>query len=220
MSLTGKLEEMNRADIDGNLPRSIHIEVDFIRDILFLAMGNDVNRVISDDRAVYRELLGKAGRLTPDISYKIQLYREPWPLFAFYGVQSDVANLHARKIYLKCGAYIVVDATEAMTVVDVNTGKYTGAADRRETFLRANTEAVVETARQMRLRDVGGIIVVDVLRMSNQADQNAILGALDAELRKDRQKTYVAGFTRLGLLEMTRKKARAKTQPAPDISEI
>jgi len=96
-----------------------------------------------------------------------------------------------------------------MTVVDVNTGKYTGSENRRNTFLRVNLEAVAETARQLRLRDIGGIVVIDALRMGEAGDQREVIGALETELAKDRQKTAVAGFTRLGLLEMTRKTKKA-----------
>lgn len=218
-SLVKRLLDMQRNELVEKIPDCVHAETDFYREILFRALERDVSRVVVDDRAAYRELMGKATSYNSDIAYKIQFYREAWALFAFFGVQGDVANLHDRKVWLKCGAYIVVDQTEAMTVVDVNTGKYSGGGNQRESFLRVNVEAVTETARQIRLRDVGGIVVVDALRMNNAADQRAVLDALEAELEKDRQKTVVAGFTRLGLLEMTRRKARAGIQPPADEAE-
>jgi len=205
---------MKKNEYGAKTPECIHLENDFFRDILYRALENEISRVITDDRASYRELLGRAATLNPDISYKIQFYQEPWHLFSFYGVQNDVNNLQSRKIWLKCGAYIIIDRTEAMTVVDVNTGKYTGGDSQHETFLHVNTEAVVETARQIRLRDIGGIIIIDTLRMPNHADQREVAAALETELRKDRQKTSVEGFTRLGLLELTRKKAGAGVQAA------
>jgi len=217
-ALLSRLLDLYRNELTEKIPDCIHAETDFYREILYRALENDVSRVIVDDRTSYRELLSRATAHNPDISYKIQHFREPWALFSFYGVQSDLNNLQSRNVRLKCGGYITIDATEAMTVVDVNTGKFNGSDSPRETFLRVNTEAVVETARQLRLRNIGGVVVVDALRMGSQADQAAVIGALEAELRKDRYKTVVAGFTRLGLLEMTRKKAKAGNVRDSDVA--
>ncbi|MCL2058395.1 MAG: Rne/Rng family ribonuclease [Oscillospiraceae bacterium] len=220
-SLVERRLRMRIREAGDALPDCIHTETDFCREILFRALEEDISRVIIDDRATYSELLNRASAHYMEMAHKINHYREPWPLFAFHGVQGDVDNLHSRKVWLKCGAYIVIDRTEAMTVIDVNTGKYNGT-DRRETFLRVNVEAVLESARQLRLRDIGGIIVIDLLKMDSQADQRAVADALNSELKKDRQKTAAVGFTRLGLLEMTRKKARAaawRTGPGYDIGE-
>jgi ribonuclease G len=214
--LVERLLNLYKNELAERIPDCIYTETDFYRVILFRALENDVSRVIVDDKASYRELLNRASAHNPDVSYKIQHFREPWALFAFYGVQNDIEKLHSRRIWLKCGAYIVIDRTEAMAVIDVNTGKYTGGGSPRETFLRVNIEAVTETARQLRLRDIGGIVVVDALRMNNLADQRTVIDALETELEKDRQKTVVAGFTRLGLLEMTRKKPGPGLQPFMD----
>ena len=215
-ALKERLADMRENESHAKIPGCIHSERDFYREILFRALENDVARVITDDRVSYRELLSKAGAHNPDISYKIQHYGEPWPLFAFHGVQHDIDNLRQRKLWLKCGAYVTFDHTEALTVVDVNTGKYNSAGDPRETILRVNSEAVVETARQLKLRDIGGIIVIDALRMNVTADQRAVIAVLESELAKDRQKTFIAGFTRIGLIEMTRKKAKAGILPPQD----
>ena len=211
-ALSERLSNMRRNEMSDKIPDCIHAETDFYRELLFRMLDEEVTRVITDDKVAYRELLKRASAYNPDIAYKISHYREPWPLFAFHGVQNDVNNLQARKVWLKCGAFIVIDRTEAMTVIDVNTGKYSGA-NQRETFMRVNTEAVIEAARQLRLRDVGGIVIIDTLRMSNQADQRTILDAFNAELAKDRQKTAVMGFSKLGLLEMTRKRTRVGLYP-------
>jgi ribonuclease G len=197
------------------IPDCIHTENDFFKEVIFRAYESDISRVITDDRDSYSELLGRSSAREPDLSYKIQYYGERWPLFAYYGVQHDIDNLKSRKVWLKCGAYIIIEHTEAMTVVDVNTGKYGGADSQRETFLRVNREAVVETARQLRLRDIGGIIVIDALRMNALADQREVVDALNTELKNDRQKTVITGFTKLGLLELTRKKTRAGFIHAP-----
>jgi ribonuclease G len=215
-SLEKRHQEMRRNESGRKSPDCIHTETDFYREILFRALEADIDRVIVDERASYRELLNRASVHNPDISYKIRQYLEPWPIFSFYGIQNEVNSLQSRRIWLKCGAYIVVDHTEAMTVIDVNTGKFNGAVNQGETFLRVNKEAVVESARQMRLRNIGGIVVIDALRMDDQAGRRAVIDSLESELLKDRQKTTVAGYTRLGLIELTRKKSKAGIQADDD----
>jgi len=168
-----------------------------------------------DDRTAYFELLSRARSRNPDITWKISHFSEPYALFSFYGVKNEIQNLGARKIWLKCGAYIVIDRTEALTAVDVNTGRFMGARSPGDTVLRVNLEAVVETARQLRLRDIGGIILVDLLRMDGKAQYDEVIATLEEEFQKDPRKCYVAGVTRLGLLELTRQNNGGASNEAP-----
>ena len=110
-----------------------------------------------------------------------------------------------RKIWLKCGGFITIDKTEALTAVDVNTGKYTGTKDLEQTIYKVNKEATIEIAKQLRLRDIGGIIIVDYIDMKNEENKKQIEQLLKEELKKDRSKTQVEGFTKLDLMELTRK---------------
>ncbi|MDR1440089.1 MAG: Rne/Rng family ribonuclease [Clostridiales bacterium] len=213
----GASEDLIAADIAGLLrawggicgkaaeagaPECIHGGGGFLADALIMLGESGVDALLVDDGPAYDALMRLAA---PAVSGKIRLYSGQYPLFELYGIGSEIRSLSARKIWLKCGAYIVIDRTEAMTVVDVNSGKHSGQGDPASAILRVNTEAAVETARQLRLRDIGGTIVVDLIRMSGPDQYAPVLAALGEELRKDPRKTSVAGITKLGLLEMTRK---------------
>lgn len=126
-------------------------------------------------------------------------------IFDTYDINKQIEKIQNRKIWLKCGGFITIDKTEALTAIDVNTGKYTGNKSLRQTILRVNQEATIEIAKQLRLRDIGGIIIIDYIDMKNQEDREIVEELLKEELKKDRTKTQVEGFTKLDLMEMTRK---------------
>ncbi len=122
-----------------------------------------------------------------------------------YELEKQIEKIENRKIWLKCGGFITIDKTEALTAIDVNTGKYTGNKNLEQTIFKVNKEATIEIAKQLRLRDIGGIIIIDYIDMNNQEDKDKIEQLLKQELKKDRTKTQVEGFTKLDLIEMTRK---------------
>ena len=126
-------------------------------------------------------------------------------IFKEYDLDKQIEKLNKKKIWLKCGGFITIDKTEALTAIDVNTGKYTGKKDLEQTVYKVNKEATIEIAKQLRLRDIGGIIIIDYIDMNNQEDKVKIEQLLKQELKKDRTKTQVEGFTKLDLIEMTRK---------------
>ena len=126
-------------------------------------------------------------------------------IFNTYGINKQIEKIQNRKIWLKCGGFITIDKTEALTAIDVNSGKYVGTKDLAKTIFTVNKEATVEIAKQVRLRDIGGIIIIDYIDMENKDDKEKILKELEENLKKDRSKTQVIGFTPLDLLEMTRK---------------
>ncbi|MEK4733408.1 MULTISPECIES: Rne/Rng family ribonuclease [unclassified Paenibacillus] len=129
-------------------------------------------------------------------------------IFKAYGIHEQLERDFARKVWLQGGGYIVIDHTEALTVIDVNTGKFTGGSNLEETVTRTNIEAAEEIARLVRVRDIGGIIIIDFIDMEQEENRREVSSVLEARLKKDRTKSYVVGWTRLGLLEMTRKKVR------------
>ena len=135
---------------------------------------------------------------------KIEL-SESKNIFDIYDLEKQIKKIKNRKIWLKCGGFITIDKTEALTAIDVNTGKYTGNKNLEQTILKVNKEATVEIAKQIRLRDIGGIIIIDYIDMLKKEDKEEILKILKEELKKDRTKTQVEGFTKLDLIEMTRK---------------
>ncbi len=129
-------------------------------------------------------------------------------IFKAYGIHEQLERDFARKVWLQGGGYIVIDHTEALTVIDVNTGKFTGGSNLEETVTQTNIEAAEEIARLVRVRDIGGIIIIDFIDMEQEENRREVSSVLEARLKKDRTKSYVVGWTRLGLLEMTRKKVR------------
>ena len=122
-----------------------------------------------------------------------------------YDLKDQIEKNEKRKIWLNCGGFITIDKTEALTAIDVNTGKYTGKKDLESTIFKVNKEATVEIAKQLRLRDIGGIIIIDYIDMKNNENKQKIENLLKEELKKDRAKTQVEGFTKLNLMELTRK---------------
>ena len=129
-------------------------------------------------------------------------------MFDYYQIETKIQRALSRKVWLKCGGYLIIDRTEALTVIDVNTGKFVGDQNLEDTVLKTNMEATKEIAKQLRLRDIGGIVVIDFIDMSNAQHQQMIIDALKLALKNDRTKTIVLGMTGLGLVEMTRKKIR------------
>ena len=141
-----------------------------------------------------------------DMSDNIVLeLKENEDLLDMYSLREQLEKLDNRKIWLKCGGFITIDRTEALTAIDVNTGKYTGSKDLENTVFKVNKEATAEIAKQLRLRDIGGIIIIDYIDMHKDENKDEIIKLLTQELRKDRTKSQILGFTKLNLLEMTRK---------------
>ena len=175
-----------------------------VRDLL----TENLARVVVDSRAEFQKILELTESLGPELRSRVQLYQGERPIFEEFGIEGELERALARKVWLNCGGYLVIDHTEALTAIDVNTGRYTGSTSLAETVLRTNLEAAVEIARQLRLRDLGGIILVDFIDMERKEDQEQVVAALERELAKDRTRTQVLGFTRLGLVEITRKKTR------------
>jgi len=144
--------------------------------------------------------------VSPVMKTKVEFFSEDYGLFAFYNVESAIHRALSRKVWLKCGGYVVFDKTEALTVIDVNTGKFTGRDSQEDTILKTNLEAAYLIARQIRLRDISGIILIDFIDMKASSHKNQVLAALSEAVKYDRTKVFVLGMTSLGLVEMTRKK--------------
>ncbi len=178
-----------------------------VRDFSF----SDVSEIVIDshrDYQVLKELLEPY----PTLREKLKLYRERENIFTAYQVDKELEKALRRQIWLKNGAYLMIDQTEALTVIDVNTGKFTGKTDLDETIRSTNKEAAKEIARQLRLRDIAGIIVIDFIDMRREEDRLEVLQVFQDALKHDRTKTNVVGLTGLGLVEMTRKKVRQNLQ--------
>ena len=173
-----------------------------IRDVF----GSDVSKLIIDDPAEYEKANELLDRISPKLKGRIHLYDGPKPIFDEYNLEQELDRLTKRKVFLKSGGSLVIDETEALTVIDVNTSKFTGGSNLNETIAKTNVDAANETARQMRLRDIGGIIVIDFIDMNNPRDKQAVIKTLELALKKDRSRTKISNISPLGLVEMTRKR--------------
>lgn len=199
-------------------PRLIHADetlvVRAVRDRLALGEG----RMLIEDARCYDEAVNAARELSPALAARIERYDARRPLFELYNVASQAERALARRVWLKSGGYIVIDYAEAMTVIDVNTGKYVGGSGLQDTVVKVNLEAADEIANQLRLRDIGGIVVIDFIDMESLESREQVIQALRTALKRDHTRTNVIGLTGLGMLEMTRKKVHhpireALTQP-------
>lgn len=175
-----------------------------VRDML----NDDTAEIVTDDENLFVELRKYAEILTPEWSDRIRLHTGVTPLFDLYRVDSQADKAAGRHVWLKSGGSLVIEETEALTVIDVNTGKFTGKKSLGETIFKINCEAAEEIMRQLRLRDIGGIIIIDFIDMEKAAQKQALLDILKEHAKKDRNRTNIGSITPLGLVEVTRKKVR------------
>ena len=177
------------------------LEIKVIRDI----MDSSFQRILVDSHKPFRRIKQYLKQVAPDLADRVQRYASDTPVFEALDINRQIKEALRREVPLPSGGYIVIDNTEALTAIDVNTGKYVGKKSLEETVLLTNIEAVKEIVRQLRLRDIGGIIVIDFIDMNEAKNRRSVLKTLNQELEKDRTKTYVVELTKLGLVEMTRK---------------
>ena len=165
---------------------------------------NSIQKIILNDKNEYEEISKYQQENNYINNTKIEL-NEGKDITELYDVKKEISKIANRKIWLKCGGFITIDKTEALTAIDVNTGKYTGTKSAEQTVLKVNEEATIEIAKQIRLRDIGGIIIIDYIDMQNVENKKKIQNLLQENLKKDRTKTQIEGFTKLDLMELTRK---------------
>lgn len=186
----------------------VHQEIDMELRALRDLMNEDVKTVWVDDVEVHKKVEKFVGQLMPRYKQNIVFYEERKPLFDMYDVDIEISRSMDRKIWLKSGGYIVIDEAEALVVVDVNTGRFVGKKDLEDTILKTNLEAVKEIAHQLRIRNCGGIIIIDFIDMEKETHKEKVLSFLSEETAKDRARTNVISMSSLGLVEMTRKRIR------------
>ncbi len=175
-----------------------------VRDFL----TDEIDEVICDDRAALDRISERVGQISRRSRNRLHFYDGTTPIFESFGVQKQIDDAFHRQVWLKCGGYIVIDETEALVAIDVNTGRNKGGRDVEKTILQTNLEAADEIARQLRLRNVGGLIISDFIDMKNRKDQQAIYNLMRERLKRDKAKTHVLPLSALGLMEMTRQRAQ------------
>lgn len=202
-------------------PCQLYKDIGLVGRVLRDELSSEVSQIIVDNQEEFDRVKDYLERYRPaDAKTTLTFHRSNIPLFEYYDVEKEIAALLDNKVWLKSGAYLVIDQAEALTVIDVNTGKFTGGHNLRETVLATNLEAAEEIAWQLRLRSIGGIIVIDFIDMEPEEDKKALLAKLEEVFANDRCRVKVYGLSQLGLVEMTRKRARADlrtvlTRPCP-----
>lgn len=214
-SAEGKNEEQIKNDINclvekwniiqseiekSNAPKIVYNNDALIRRTILDTLDRNLQRIIVNDKSIYESILKALNSFDLDVKLK-----EKEDLFQMYDLKNQIEKMSQRKIWLKCGGFITIDKTEALTAIDVNTGKFVGKKSLEETVLKVNKEATLEIAKQLRLRDIGGIVIIDYIDMHEDNSKKEIENLLKKELKKDRTRCQVEGFTKLNLLEMTRK---------------
>jgi len=189
-------------------PALLHKDYDLVFRLVRDHFAEDVTQFVVDDPEDLKKVNDLVKMFPEPMRDKVHLYTGQEPIFDSYGLEEEIARALRRKVWLACGGYLVIDHTEALTVIDVNTGKFTGSTCLADTVLKTNLEAATEIARQMRLRNIGGIIIADFIDMDDEDHQKQVMRKLEESLARDKTKASVLGFTQLGLVEMTRKKVQ------------
>ncbi|MDX1448281.1 MAG: Rne/Rng family ribonuclease, partial [Acidimicrobiia bacterium] len=193
----------------GGAPRLVYSEPDLLIRVIREHFTGDFKRMLIDDAAAYDQVVDYLRSTAPDLVSKVSHYQDEMSLFERYHVEDQLRKALDRRVYLPSGGHLVIDRTEALTVIDVNTGKFVGSSSLEETVLQNNLEAAEEIGRQLRLRDIGGIIVIDFIDMETEKNQQQVLRRLLETLARDRTRTQVFDVSHLGLVEMTRKNVSA-----------
>ncbi|WHH58161.1 Rne/Rng family ribonuclease [Petroclostridium sp. X23] len=194
----------------GRVPRMIHKDFNLLfRTVRDLFTWN-TDKFIINDKGQYSNVVELVDMLSPSLTGRVEYFSKKYDIFEYYQVEGKISKALERKVWLKCGGHIVIDQTEALTAIDVNTGKYVGEIDLEDTVLKTNLDAAKEIAKQLRLRDIGGIIIIDFIDMHGKDHRDKVIETLKHYLKKDKTKTTVVGITHLGLVEMTRKKVRER----------
>ncbi len=176
-----------------------------IRDLF----GDHVDRLVIDDKAFARKIIGQLEETSPDLIPNVEVYKEDSPIFDAWGIEKKIETVFHSRIYLPSGGNIKIEQTEALVAIDINTGSFTGKSNYEDTVKKTNLEAAAECARQIRLRDLSGVIVIDFIDMVSDSNKNEVLEMLKRGLRRDRAKNKVYSFTDIGLVEVTRKRMRS-----------
>jgi ribonuclease E len=203
--LTRLWEEIDGRAKKGSAPEEIYIEPDLVIRVVRDLFSKDYERLVIEDKATHERVVTYLSAVAPELVDKVQLHPGPETLFDALNVTDQLRKSLERKVWLPSGGYIVIDRAEACTVIDVNTGRFVGKTSLEDTVVKTNLEAADEVVRQLRLRDIGGIIIIDFIDMLMARNREQVLTHFRDELEKDKTKTQVIGISPLGLVEMTRK---------------
>lgn len=189
-------------------PKLLHYDLDLTTRVIRDFLDDDIDRMIVDSTYEHRRILRFVRNFNPELREKVDLYEEPTPLFDKYGVEQEINKALGKRVWLKSGGYLIIETTEALTSIDVNTGRFVGKKTLEETILKTNLEAAEEIVKQLRLRNIGGIIIIDFIDMERDSSKEQVYHFLEEQLRDDKSRTTILKISSLGLVEMTRKRSR------------
>lgn len=189
-------------------PVLLHYDMDLVLRTVRDLFSADTHRLVVDSPRDHQRILDFVDTVMPRLKPRIELYTEAEPIFDRFGIETQIAKALERKVWLKSGGYIVIEHTEALTVIDVNTGRFVGKKSQEETVLQTNLEAAKTIVEQLRLRNIGGLIVIDFIDMDDKANQREVFEVLGDYLKKDKARSKLLRISELGLIEMTRKRTR------------
>jgi ribonuclease G len=219
-SLISTWKSIQKKSAKSRAPAVVHREAKLTAGIIRDLFSQKVDSLVVDTQSVFDEVRAYLDQVDPSLLERVHLYQDPKPLFDKYELESEIRDAFQRRVNLPSGGYIIVEPTEALVSIDVNTGRYTGKRDPEKTILKTNVDAAREVARQLRLRDVGGIIVCDFIDMESKQNREKVLQELRTHLARDRARTKAFQVSELGLVEMTRQRVRpslyqTQTEPCP-----
>lgn len=189
-------------------PALLHADLDIVLRAVRDNFSKEIDRLVIDHKGYHQEIVEFVDKMMPDLVSRVELYDKHMPLFDVYGIESEINRALGKKVWLKSGGYLIIDSSEALTSIDINTGRFVGKRDFEETILTTNLEAVEEVTYQLKLRSIGGIIIIDFIDMNRFAHRMRVYNAMRDALRYDRVKTTISKISELGLIEMTRKRTR------------
>src|SRR5256714_6925744 len=201
--------KVDQAIQDKPAPCTLFEEPDLVERTVRDFLTEEINEIVCDDAEATDRMNEIVGQISRRSRNRIKHYDGATPIFETYGVQKQIDDAFHRQVWLRCGGYIVIDETEALVAIDVNTGRNKGGRDVEKTILQTNLEAADEIARQLRLRNIGGLIIADFIDMKSRKDQQAVFSLMKERLNRDKAKTHVLPISQLGLMEMTRQRAQA-----------
>ena len=213
-------DDINATQASADSPQLIYKDDKLIVRVFRDIFRDDIEEILVDDKSVFEEAKNFAELVIPDQKDKVKLYDEEIPLFNRYQIESQIELAFQREISLPSGGSIVIDPTEAMTTIDINSARSTKGKDIEETALKTNLEAAKEIARQLRLRDVGGLIVIDFIDMQNEESQNKVENAFRRAVASDRARIQIASISRFGLLETSRQRLKPSLNETYDIEHV
>ncbi len=206
--LVGLWKEIEETSASSEAPAIIHRDMEMMTGMIRDLFNEDVDRLTIDSRVHYKQIVNYLKVFSPELKNRVKLFKGDGPIFDEYGIEAEIQKTLDRKVWLKKGGYLIIDQAEAMVVIDVNTGRFTGKKSQEDTIHKTNLEAAEEIARQLRLRDLGGIVVCDFIDMEEEQNKKSVLETFRAALRKDRARTKIFPISDLGLIEMTRQRER------------